>query len=51
LPERRTEMSAILFSILGLAAIGWVLHVNAADRRILEKELDDEFRPGQDGQA
>jgi hypothetical protein len=36
-------MSAILFSILALAAIGWVLHVNARDRAILEKELDQEF--------
>lgn len=36
-------MSAILFSILALAAIGWVLHVNARDRAILEKELDEEL--------
>ena len=41
-------MSAILFSILSLAAIGWVLHVNARDRKRLEKELDDEFGSGRD---
>lgn len=41
-------MSAILCSILALAGIGWVLHVNARDRKALEKELDDEFwnKPG-----
>ena len=36
-------MSAILCSILVLAAIGWVLRVNANDRKSFEKELDDAF--------
>ena len=36
-------MTATICSILALAAIGWVIHVNAVDRRVLEKELDDEF--------
>jgi len=39
-------MSAILLSIVVLAAVGWVLRVNARDRRLLEKELEDEFRGG-----
>ena len=37
-------MSAIVLSILALAAIGWVLHLNGGDRERLEQELDDEFR-------
>lgn len=34
-------MGAIICSILVLAAIGWVLRVNANDRKNFEKELDD----------
>ena len=30
----------LLCSILTLLALGWMLHVNARDRRILEKELE-----------
>lgn len=36
-------MSAIIVSILALAAIGWVLSINAGDRKIFEKSLDEEF--------
>ncbi len=36
-------ITATICSILVLAAIGWMIHVNASDRKILEKELDDEF--------
>lgn len=35
------KMNAIICSILVLAVIGWVLRVNANDRRLFEKELDD----------
>lgn len=42
-------MHAILLSVLVLAAIGWVLRVNARDRALLEKELDEEFGPGDEG--
>ncbi|WP_267872583.1 hypothetical protein [Massilia sp. BSC265] len=34
-------MSAMICSILLLAVIGWVLRVNANDRKTFEKELDD----------
>ena len=34
-------MTAIICSILVVAAIGWVLRVNADDRRRFEKELDE----------
>lgn len=40
-PAWMTLMNAIICSILVLAAIGWVLCVNADDRRLFEKELDD----------
>lgn len=33
-------MSAIICSILVLAVIGWVLRVNARDRKNFEKDLD-----------
>ena len=36
-------MSAVICSILVLAVIGWVLRVNADDRKSFEKELDDAF--------
>lgn len=42
-------MSAIICSILALAAIGWVLHVNANDRKAFEKELEEEFADECDG--
>lgn len=45
---RVSMMSAILLSILTLAAIGWVLRVNARDRKLLEKELEEEFGVGSD---
>lgn len=41
-------MSAIICSILVLAAIGWVLRVNANDRKVFEKELDDAFEDDAD---
>ena len=37
----RPKMGAMICSILLLAAVGWVLRVNAKDRRNFEKELDD----------
>lgn len=37
-------MTAIICSILALAAIGWVIRVNAHDRKVFEKELDEAFR-------
>jgi len=36
-------MNAILCSIVALAAIGWVLRINARDRALLEQELEEEF--------
>lgn len=41
-------MTAIIGSILVLAAIGWMIRINANDRKIFEKELDDEFGNGSD---
>lgn len=34
---------AIICSILALAVIGWVLYVNAKDRRSFEKELAEDI--------
>lgn len=42
-------MIAIIGSILALAAIGWVLYVNARDRRTFEKELDEAAEEDSDG--
>ena len=36
-------MTAIICSILALAVIGWVIRVNAEDRKLFEKELEAAF--------
>lgn len=42
---------AIICSILVLAVIGWVLHVNAKDRKRFEKELDEAAEDDPDSQG
>jgi len=37
-------LALALLSALVLLAIGWMLHVNAQDRKVLEKELERDFR-------
>jgi len=37
-------MLAVLCALLALLAIGWVLSVNARDRKRLEKELQQQAR-------
>lgn len=36
-------LSVMMCSILVLAAIGWVLRTNANDRKIFEKELEEDL--------
>ena len=33
-------------AVLTLLLLGWMLRMNAKDRKILEKQLDDEFGDG-----
>lgn len=35
-------LAMLMCSILTLLALGWMLRVNAKDRRILEKELEED---------
>jgi len=37
-------LALALLSALVLLAIGWMLHVNAQDRKVLEKQLERDFR-------
>jgi len=36
-------LAVALFSVFALLVIGWMLRVNAKDRKVLEKRLEREF--------
>lgn len=36
-------LATTMFSLFAIFVIGWVLHINANDRKILEKELQEEL--------
>jgi len=39
-------IAPLICSIVTLLLLGWMLCMNAKDRKILEKQLDDEFGDG-----
>ncbi|MGX4640409.1 hypothetical protein [Massilia sp. SYSU DXS3249] len=40
----------VMFSVLALALMAWVLHINSKDRETFEKELEDDLAEDTEGQ-